>query len=47
MKSVLERIGVAGEVPFEKFKNNTAVLLIMFFIAFGAASLYLLLNSAA
>lgn len=47
MKSVLERIGVAGNVPFERFKNSTAIILIVFFLAFGTASLYMLLNSAA
>ena len=47
MKAMLERLGVAGNVPFEKFRTNTAILLIIFFLMFGAASLYMLLNSAA
>ena len=47
MKTVLQRLGVAGNVPLEKFKKITALLMILFLLVFGAASLFILLNSAA
>lgn len=47
MKTVLQRLGVAGNVPLEKLKKNTAVLMVLFLLVFGAASLFMLLNSAA
>ena len=47
MKTVLQRLGVAGNVPLEKFKKTTAILMILFLLVFGAASLIILLNSAA
>jgi hypothetical protein len=47
MKTVLERLGVAGDAPLERFKKGTAILMILFFLMFGAASLLVLLNSAA
>jgi hypothetical protein len=47
MKTVFERLGVAGNVPLEKFKKGTAILMILFFLIFGAASLFILINSAA
>ena len=47
MKTVLERLGIAKDAPFEKFKKSTAILMILFFLTFGAASLMILLNSAA
>ena len=47
MKTVLQRLGVAGNVPLEKFKKTTAILMILFLLVFGAASLFILLDSAA
>jgi hypothetical protein len=47
MKTVLARLGVADNVPLEKFKKGTAILMILFFLVFGVASLFVLLNSAA
>ncbi len=47
MKKALERVGVAGNIPLEKFKKTTAILMIVFFLAFGAASLFILINSPA
>ncbi len=47
MKTVLERLGVADDVPLEKFRKGTAILMILFFLMFGAVSLIVLLNSAA
>ena len=47
MKTVLARLGVADNVPLEKFKKGTAILMILFFLVFGAASLFVLINSAA
>ena len=47
MKTVLERLGVADNVSLEEFKKGTAILMILFFLVFGAASLFILLNSAA
>ena len=47
MKTVLQRLGVSGNAPLEKFKKTTAILMILFFLVFGAASLFILLNSAA
>ena len=31
MKTVLARLGVADNVPLEKFKKGTAILMILFF----------------
>ena len=47
MKTVLERLGVAGNASFEDFRRGTAILMILFFLTFGTASLMILLNSAA
>ena len=47
MKSVWERLGVAENTPLEKVRKSTAILMILFFLVFGAASLFLLINSAA
>ena len=47
MKTVLQRLGVAGNAPLEKFRKTTALLIILFLLVFGAASLFILLNSAA
>jgi hypothetical protein len=47
MKTVLERLGVADNVPLEKFRKGTAILMILFFLMFGAASLFVLIHSAA
>ena len=47
MKTVLERLGVAGNVPLEKLRKTTAILMILFLLVFGAASLFILINSAA
>lgn len=47
MKTVLERLGVAHDAPLDRFKKGTAILMILFFLMFGAASLLVLLNSPA
>ena len=47
MKTVLERLGVADNSPLENFRKGTAILMILFFLMFGAASLFILINSAA
>lgn len=47
MKTVFEKLGVAGTSSLEEFKKGTAVLMILFFLIFGAASLFVLINSAA
>jgi hypothetical protein len=47
MKTMLERLGVTKDAPFADFKKGTAILMILFFLTFGAASLIVLLNSAA
>ena len=47
MKTVLAKLGVADNAPLEKFRKGTAILMILFFLIFGAASLFVLLNSAA
>ena len=47
MKTVLAKLGVADGVSLEKFRKGTAILMILFFLIFGAASLFVLLNSAA
>jgi hypothetical protein len=47
MKTVLERLGVVDNDSLEKFKTGTAILMILFFLMFGAASLFVLINSAA
>ena len=47
MKTVMERLGVAKDGPLEDFRKGTSVLMILFFLIFGAASLLVLLNSAA
>jgi len=47
MKTVLQRLGVAGNVPLERLKKTTALLMIVFLLVFGAASLFILINSAA
>jgi hypothetical protein len=47
MKTVLTRLGVTDNVPLEKFRKGTAILMILFFLMFGTVSLVMLLNSAA
>ena len=47
MKTVKKRLAVSGNVSLEKFKKTTAILIIIFFLVFGAASLFVLLDSAA
>ena len=47
MKTVLQRLGVTKDAPLEKFRTATAILMILFFLTFGAASLMILINSAA
>ena len=47
MKTVMERLGVAGNASLKDFRKGTAILMILFFLIFGAASLIVLLNSAA
>jgi hypothetical protein len=47
MKTVLSRLGISDNVPLRKFRKSTAILMILFFLVFGAASLFILINSAA
>lgn len=47
MESVLKWLGVSKEDSFEKFRLSTSILLVLFFLTFGTASLLFLLNSAA
>lgn len=47
MESVLKWLGVSETESFEKFRLNTSILLVLFFLVFGTASMLLLLNSAA
>jgi hypothetical protein len=47
MKTVLERLGISEDASLEQLRSGTALLMILFFITFGAASLLILLNSAA
>ena len=47
MESVMKWLGVSETEPFEKFRQSTSILLVLFFIVFGTASMILLLNSTA
>lgn len=47
MKTVLDRLGVANDAPLDRYRKGTAILMILFFLMFGTASLFVLLNSAA
>lgn len=47
MKTVLERLGVMKDAPLEKFRIGTTILMLLFFLSFGAVSLLVLINSAA
>jgi hypothetical protein len=47
MESVMKWLGVSETESFEKFRLNTSILLVLFFVLFGTASMLLLLNSAA
>lgn len=47
MKKVFERLGVAKNASFENFRKGSTILMILFFLTFGIASLFILLNSAA
>ena len=47
MKTVLERLGVTKDASLERFRMGAAILMILFFLTFGAASLMILINSAA
>jgi hypothetical protein len=47
MESVLKRLGVSDTEPFEKVRLNMSILLVLFFLVFGTASMFLLLNSTA
>jgi hypothetical protein len=47
MESVMKWLGVNETESFEKLRQHTSVLLVLFFLIFGTASMLLLLNSAA
>lgn len=47
MKTVLERLGIAEDAPFERFRSGAALIMVLFFLMFGAVSLVVLINSAA
>jgi hypothetical protein len=47
MESVLKWLGVSDTEPFEKVRLQTSILLVVFFLVFGTASMFLLLNSTA
>lgn len=47
MESVLKWLGVSDTEPFEKVRLHTSILLVLFFLVFGTASMFLLLNSTA
>lgn len=47
MESVMKWLGVSETESFEQFRLNTSLLLVLFFLVFGTASMFLLLNSAA
>ena len=47
MESVMKWLGVSEAESFEKFRMHTSILLVLFFLVFGTASMLLLLNSAA
>lgn len=47
MESVMKWLGANEEESFEKFRMHTSILLVLFFLVFGTASMFLLLNSAA
>ncbi len=47
MKTVLKRLGIAENAPLDKFRSGASLLMILFFLMFGALSLVVLLNSAA
>lgn len=47
MESVMKWLGVSETESFESFRLYTSILLVVFFLVFGTASMFLLLNSAA
>jgi hypothetical protein len=47
MKTMWERISAVKDVYSDKFTQGLGILLVLFFLTFGVASLYMLLNSAA
>ena len=47
METVLERVCEALDEPRKKNHLGTTVLMILFFLIFSAASLYILINSPA
>lgn len=47
MESVLKWLGVSDTESFEKVRMQMSILLVVFFLAFGTASMFLLLNSTA
>jgi hypothetical protein len=47
MESVMKWLGVSETESYEKFRQQTSILLVLFFLVFGTASMFLLLNSAA
>lgn len=46
METVLKSLGVKSD-DFEKFRFGTEILMVIFFLVFGAASLVVLINSPA
>jgi hypothetical protein len=47
MESVLKWLGVSETESFDELRQNASILLVLFFILFGTASMILLLNSNA
>ncbi len=47
METVLERVCEVLDEPRKKSHLGTTILMILFFLMFGAASLYVLINSPA
>jgi hypothetical protein len=47
METVMKWLGVSETESFEKVRMHTSILLVLFFLVFGTASMLLLLNSSA
>ena len=45
MKTIYERICAVKDVYSEHFSEGLSILLVLFFVVFGAISLYVLINS--
>jgi hypothetical protein len=47
MEAVLKRLGLIKDGTYANIRVGVAVLMILFFLVFGALSLFMLINSAA